>query len=163
LADILDPAFAGQVTVRAHSALAAIGRFLDAQGKLPKPFIQSYKDEAIMRANYDIILAEAIKAKGNIAQFWTNDNEGNAAFTANGCRVGLIWESMGRVLADQGVRYLAPKEGVFGWNQGFVLLKGARNPDAAHEFAKYVSKPEVSAKWAAAQQGLPSAKGAAEL
>ncbi|MDG4886831.1 extracellular solute-binding protein [Mesorhizobium sp. WSM4887] len=163
LADILDPAFVGQVTVRAHSALAAIGRILEAQGKLPKPFLDSYKDEAVMRANYDVIIAEAIKHKPNIAQFWTNDNEGNAAFTANGCRVGLIWESMGRVLADQGVRYIAPKEGVFGWNQGFVLLKGAPNVEAAHAFVKYISQPENSAKWAAANQGLPSVKGAVDL
>ena len=163
LADILDPAFVGAVTVRAHSALAAIGRVLDGQGKLPKPFLESYKDEAVMRANYDVIIAEAIKHKSNIAQFWTNDNEGNAAFTANGCRAGLIWESMGRVLADQGVRYIAPKEGAFGWNQGFVLLKGSTKADAAHEFVKYISQPENSAKWAASQQGLPSAKGAVEL
>ena len=116
-----------------------------------------------MRANYDVILAEAINRKSNIAQFWSNDNEGVAAFTANGCRAGLIWESIGRVLADSGVRFVAPKEGVFGWNQGFILLKGAPNAEAAHELAKFISKPEITAKWAAAQQGLPSTQGAIDL
>lgn len=163
LADIFDPQFEGQVTLRAHSSLAAMGRLLDAQGKLPHPFIQSYKDEAVMRANWDIILAEAVKHKSNVAQFWTNDNEGVAAFTTNGCRVGLIWESMGRSLVDQGVRYIAPKEGAFGWNQGFVLLKGSPNPTGAHEFIKWVSRPANCAQWAGANSGLPSSNGAMDL
>lgn len=163
LADAFDPEFPGQVTVRAHSALAALGRVLEAQGKLPHPFLKSYSDEAVMRANYDVILTEAIKSKGTIGQFWTNDNEGKGAFTANGCRVGIIWESIGRALADENVRYVAPKEGVFGWNQGFVMVKGAQNQDAAYEFLRYMSEPANSAKWGAANSGLPSAKGAAEL
>ncbi|MDI6029292.1 extracellular solute-binding protein [Corticibacterium sp. UT-5YL-CI-8] len=163
LADAFNPEFVGQVTVRGHSALAALGRVLDGQGKLPHPFIESYKDETKMRANFDIILAEAIKAKPNIAQFWTNDNDGTAAFTANGARVGIIWESIGRRLASEGVRYVAPKEGTFGWNQGFVMLKGGKNTEQAYEFIKYMSTPQHSMKWAVANVGLPSAVGAMEL
>ena len=39
LGDLFDPKFEGKVTVRAHSALAAMGRYLDSQGKLPKPWL----------------------------------------------------------------------------------------------------------------------------
>src|SRR6478609_4784639 len=63
LADLFDPKYEGKVTVRAHSSLAAMGRVLDSQGKLPKPWIESYKDEATMRQLWDIALAEAIKHK----------------------------------------------------------------------------------------------------
>lgn len=48
----------------------------------------SFKDEATMRTNYDAILAEAIKNKGNIAQFWSNENEAQDAFRANGVTIG---------------------------------------------------------------------------
>lgn len=163
LGDIFDPQFEGQVTLRPHSSLAAMGRLLDAQGKLPFPYIESYTDEAKMKANWDIILAEAIKFKSNVAQFWTNDNEGVGAFKTNGCRVGLIWESIGRTLYNDGVRFVAPKEGAFGWNQGLVLLKGAPNPEGAHAFAKFLSRPDMAAKWAKAGAGLPSSAVGAEL
>ena len=41
LGDLFDPKYVGAVTVRPHSALAAMGRYLDVQGKLPHPFIES--------------------------------------------------------------------------------------------------------------------------
>src|ERR1700754_3467964 len=37
LADLFDSRYVGKVTLRAHSALAAMGRVLEAEGKLPKP------------------------------------------------------------------------------------------------------------------------------
>lgn len=165
LADIFDPQFAGQVTVRPFSALAAMGRLLDQQGKLPKPYLEAYKDEASMRAIYDVILPEVIKHKKNVAQFWSNDNEGIAAFATNGCKVGLIWESIGRSLQDQGanVRWIAPKEGAFGWNQGYVLMKDGKNTEQAYEFMKWMSRPKNGVRWAVANQGLSSSAGTMEL
>ncbi|MEY3308696.1 MAG: hypothetical protein RLZZ413_2734, partial [Pseudomonadota bacterium] len=61
LGDLFNPANEGKVTARAHSVLASMGRYLDSQGKLPKPWLDSYKDEATMRELWDIALAEAIK------------------------------------------------------------------------------------------------------
>ena len=46
LGDLFDPKFEGKVCLRPHSALAAMGRYLDAQGKLPKPWLDGYKDDA---------------------------------------------------------------------------------------------------------------------
>src|SRR4051795_1805307 len=48
LGDLWDPKFEGKVVVRAHSSLAAMGRWLDTQGKLPKPFLDGYKNPDTM-------------------------------------------------------------------------------------------------------------------
>ncbi len=141
LASLFDPKFEGKVVVRGHSALAAMGRVLDEQGKLPKPFIDSYKDEATMKQVWDVVLAAAIKAKPNVAQFWNGENDAQAAFRTNGCTLGLCWDSTGYNLGKDGLpfAYVAPKEGAFGWMQGYFLLKNAANVEQAHEFANFVS------------------------
>ena len=152
-----------QVVVRAHSTLAAMGRWLDAQGKLPRPWLDSYSDMAAMTQLWDIALAEAIKAKGNVVQWWSGENEANAGFTANGAVLGLNWDSTGYNLRNDGYKYISPAEGAFAWHQGFVVLKKAANIDQAHEFIKYVSTPEGAAGWATAFSSNPVAKGASDL
>jgi spermidine/putrescine transport system substrate-binding protein len=151
-----------QVVVRPHSTLAAMGRWLDAQGKLPRPWMDGYKDMDAMTQLWDIALAEAIKAKGNVVQWWTGENEANAGFTANGATLGLNWDSTGFNLRKDGFKYIAPVEGAFAWHQGFVLMKNAKNVDQAHEFAKFVSTPDGAAMWATAFSSNPVGKGAAE-
>ncbi len=161
LADLFNPE--NQVTVRGHSALAAMGRWLDAEGKLPKPWIDGYKDEATMVELWDIALAEAVKLKGNVVQFWSGENDAQAAFRTNGAVIGLCWDSTGYNLKKDGYGYLAPKEGAFAWNQGLVLLKNAKNVEQAHEFAKWVSTAEGSALWATAFSANPVGKGGIDL
>jgi spermidine/putrescine transport system substrate-binding protein len=161
LGDLFNPD--NQVTVRGHSALAAMGRWLDSEGKLPKPWIDGYKDEATMVELWDIALAEAIKAKSNIVQFWSGENDAQAAFRTNGAVLGLCWDSTGFNMAKEGFVYLAPKEGAFAWNQGLVLLKSAKNVEQAHEFAKWVSTAEGSALWATAFSANPVGKGGIDL
>ncbi|WP_234873007.1 extracellular solute-binding protein [Allitabrizicola rongguiensis] len=159
LGDLFAPEQAGKVCVRAHSALAAMGRYLDAEGKLPKPWLDGYKDEATMVELWDIALAEAIKAKGNIVQWWSGENEAQAGFLTNGATLGLCWDSTGYNLREQGYSYVPPKEGAFAWNQGFVLMKNATNIDQAHEFAKWVSTADGSSMWASAFSANPVGKG----
>ena len=161
LGALFDPA--NQAVVRPHSALAAMGRYLDAQGKLPFPWLDSYTDMAKMVQLWDIALAEAVKAKGNVVQFWSGENEANAGFVANGATVGLCWDSTGYNLRNDGYGYMAPAEGAFAWHQGFVLMKNATNTDQAHELAKWVSTPEGAAAWASAFSANPVGKGAAAL
>jgi spermidine/putrescine transport system substrate-binding protein len=153
------------VTVRPHSALAAMGRYLESQGELPHPFIETYTDMDVMRQDWDIILAETIKAKPNIAQFWKSENEAQAAFRSNGCGLGLCWDSTGFNLGNEGLpfAYLAPKEGAFAWLQGYMLLKNARNVEQAQEFANFIATPEGSALLASAVRANPAAKGAIDL
>jgi spermidine/putrescine transport system substrate-binding protein len=161
LGALFDPA--NQVVVRPHSALAAMGRWMDSVGQLPRPFMDGYTDMAAMTEIWDLVLAEAIKAKGNVVQWWSGENEANAGFTANGATVGLCWDSTGFNLRNDGFAYVAPKEGAFAWHQGFMLMKNATNVDQAHELAKWVSSPEGAAAWAGAFSSNPVGKGAAEL
>ncbi len=148
--------------LRPHSALAAMGRYLDAQGKLPMPWIESYKSEENMTILWDIALAEAIKAKGSIVQWWSGENEAQAGFKVNGATIGLNWDSTGYNLRNDGFITTSPVEGAFAWNQGFGLMKNAANVDQAHEFAKWVASPDGSAMWATAFSGNPVAKGGSE-
>jgi len=161
LGDLFNPE--NQVVVRPHSALAAMGRWLDAQGKLPRPWMDGYTDMDAMVQLWDIALAEAIKAKGNVVQWWSGENEANAGFTANGATLGLCWDSTGYNLRNDGYKYVAPAEGAFAWHQGFVLMKNAKNIDQAHEFAKFVSTPEGSAMWATAFSSNPVGKGSSNF
>ncbi|MBE2277848.1 MAG: extracellular solute-binding protein [Rhodobacteraceae bacterium] len=161
LGDLFSPD--NQVTLRPHSALAAMGRWLDATGQLPRPWMDGYTDMGAMVELWDIALAKAIEMKGNVVQWWTGENEANAGFTANGATAGLCWDSTGFNLRNDGYAYVAPTEGAFAWHQGFVLMKNAANIDQAHEFVKYVSTPEGAAGWASAFSSNPVGKGAADL
>ena len=161
LAALFDPA--NQVVLRPHSALAAMGRYLDATGGLPRPWIDGYSDMGAMVELWDIALAAAVAAKGNVVQFWSGENEANAGFVANGATVGLCWDSTGFNLRNDGYGYAAPVEGAFAWHQGFVLMANAANVDQAHELAKWVSTAEGAAMWASAFSSNPVGKGSAEL
>jgi spermidine/putrescine transport system substrate-binding protein len=161
LGDLFNPDNAA--VLRPHSTLAAMGRWLEAQGKLPRAWNEGYTDMAAMTELWDIALAEAIKAKGNVVQWWTGENEAVAGFQANGATVGLCWDSTGFNVRGDGYKYVAPVEGAFAWNQGFSLLAGAKNVEAAAAFAKFVATPETSAQWATAFKANPVAKGAPEL
>ncbi len=161
LAALFDPA--NQVVVRPRSALSAMGRVLDAAGKLPRPWMDCYTDMEAMVQLWDIALAECVKAKGNVVQFWSGENEANAGFVANGATLGLCWDSTGYNLRNDGYGYMAPNEGAFAWHQGFVVMKNAVNVDEAHELAKWTSTPEGSALWATAFSSNPIGKGGAAL
>jgi len=163
LGDLWDDKYVGKVCIRAHSSLAAMGRWLDSQGKLPKPWLDGYKDEATMKQLWDIALAEATKHKANVAQFWNGENDAQAAYRTNGAVIGLNWDSTGFNLRNDGFGFLAPKEGAFAWNQGFVLLKNAKNVEQAHAFAKWVSTAEGAGAWATAFSANPVGKGGIDL
>ena len=161
LTALFDPA--NQVVVRPRSAITAMGRVLEAAGKLPRPWIDGYSDMAAMTELWDIALAECVKAKGNVVQFWAGENEANAGFVANGATVGLCWDSTGYNLRNDGYGYAAPKEGAFAWHQGLSLMKNAVNVDQAHEFAKWISTSEGAAGWASAFSSNAVGKGAAAM
>jgi spermidine/putrescine transport system substrate-binding protein len=163
LGDLFDDKYVSKVCLRAHSSLAAMGRWLDSTGKLPKPFIDSYKDEATMKELWDIALAEAIKHKANVVQFWKGENEAQAAYRTNGAVIGLNWDSTGYNLRKDGFGFIAPKEGAFAWNQGVVLMANAKNVEQAHALAKWVSTAQGAAAWAKAFSANPVARGAIEL
>jgi spermidine/putrescine transport system substrate-binding protein len=160
LAALFDPA--NKVVVRPRSAITAMGRVMEAAGKLPRPWLDGYTDMAAMTQLWDIALAECVKAKANVVQFWAGENDANAGFVANGATVGLCWDSTGFNLRNDGYGYAAPSEGAFAWHQGFALMKNAVNVEQAHELAKWVSTPEGAAAWASAFSANPVGKGGAD-
>ena len=164
LGDLWGDGLDGKVTVRAHSGLAALGRVMDAEGKLPHPFMDSYKDDEVMKANWDVILAEALNHKKNIVQFWKGENEAQAAFRTNGAILGLCWDSTGYNMGKEGpYGYIAPKEGAFAWNQGYMLLQNAKNVEQGHAWANWMTTPEGAAAMSLVFSANPVAKGAIEL
>lgn len=164
LADLFDPRYEGKVTLRAHSSLAALGRVLDAAEKLPKPFLDSHRDPDTMKLVWDVILAEAIKHKSNVARFWSGENDAQAAFRTDGCELGLTWDSTGYNLRKDGLpfAFVAPKEGAFAWLQGYCLHAKATNVEQAAAFANFVSGPDGSALNATAFSANPAGLGGIE-
>ena len=75
----------------------------------------------------------------------------------------MNWDSTGYNLRGDGFGFLAPKEGAFAWNQGFVLMANAKNVPQAEAFAKWVSTAEGSAAWATAFSANPVGKGGIDL
>ncbi len=163
LAMLFEEKYRGKVAIRPSTGLAALGRVLEAEGKLPRPWRDGYKDEAAMRQLWDLVLAEAIRRKAAIGQFWNSDNEAQTAFRSKGCTLGLTWDSTALALAGEDIGFLAPGEGAFGWLQGYVLLKNARNAEQAHEWARFIVTPEASAAYATAFSANPVARGAVDL
>ena len=149
-ADLWKPEMKGKATVRGHSGLVGLGLALEAEGKLPKPMRDSFKDEATMRANYDVILKEAIANKANIAQFWSNENEAQGAFRTNGAKIGQTWDSSASALIKEGlpIGFVAPKEGALTWMEGVSIPVGATNVDQAYAFLNWVVTPEAGALYA---------------
>lgn len=164
LGDLWKPEYAQMVCVRPHSSLANIGRWLDGQGQLPKPYADSFKDEATMVANYDVILKKALEVKGNVAQFWKDENSAQGGFRTNGCVIGQNWDTTAAALIKEGlpIGYMAPKEGAFAWLQNFVIFKGAKNIEQTYEFFKFLNTAQGSSTYAAAFGANPTAKGAAQ-
>ncbi|MDH6233018.1 spermidine/putrescine transport system substrate-binding protein [Mesorhizobium soli] len=148
--DLWKPEANGKATVRGHSGLVGLGLWLEAQGKLPHPMRDSFKDEATMRANYDVIIAEAITRKANIAQFWSNENEAQGAFRTNGAKIGQTWDSSAAGLIKEGlpVGFVAPAEGALAWMEGVSLPVGAVNLEQAYAFLNWMLTPEAGALYA---------------
>ncbi len=162
LGDLWKDEYKGKVSVRGHSALAGIGRYLDAQGKLPHPFLDGFADEAKMKAIWDEILKFAVAHKASIGQFWSNGNEATAAYAVNGCVIGQNWDETAAALIKDGkdIGYLAPSEGAFAWLEGFCLTSKAKNVDQAYAWMNWFLEPKNSADYVAPLAFNPVAKGA---
>ena len=104
LSALWDPKYEGKVTVRPHSGLLSVGRWLASVGKLPHPLLDTFKDEKIARANFDAMLANSKQLKKNVGQFWKDENSAQGAFRANGCVIGQTWDSSAFQLRQEACR-----------------------------------------------------------
>ncbi len=165
LGELWKPEYAGRVTVRGHSGLAGVGRWLEAQGELPHPFIEGFSDEDKMRAIWDKILEVAIANKPSIGQFWSSGDEAVAAFATNGCVIGQNWgeTAIGMRRSGFNVGYLAPVEGAFAWLEGYCIPKNAPNAENAYVWMNWFLDPANGAAFAETLASNSVAIGAAEL
>jgi spermidine/putrescine transport system substrate-binding protein len=163
--DIWGEAAAGKATVRAHSALVGLGLWMEAEGKLPRPLLDAYKTPEAQIEVFDVIVEEAIRRKGNIIQFWANENEAQGAFRVNGAAIGQTWDSTAATLAREGlpVGYIAPKEGALAWMEGLSMPVGAANIDEAYEFINWFLTPEAGAMYTNATSINSTAVGSDQL
>jgi spermidine/putrescine transport system substrate-binding protein len=163
--DIWKPEMAGKATVRGHSSLVGLGLWLEAEGKLPRPLLDAFTSPEAQVEIFDVILAEAIARKGNIVQFWSNENEAQGAFRVNGAAIGQTWDSTAAALAKEGlpVGFIAPKEGALAWMEGVSIPSGAANLDQAYAFINWFLTPEAGALYTNATSINSTAVGAADL
>jgi len=163
--DIWKPESAGKATVRGHSSLVGLGLWLEAEGKLPRPLLDAYASPEAQVEIFDVILAEAIARKGNIVQFWSNENEAQGAFRVNGAAIGQTWDSTAAALGKEGlpVGFIAPKEGALAWMEGVSIPSGAANLDQAYAFINWFLTPEAGAMYSNATSINSTAVGAADL
>lgn len=163
--DLLRDDLGGKITLRGHSSLIGIGLYLESIGKLPHPLMEQFKpgNEAVARANFDAILAEAVKAKKNVVQFWTNENEAQGAFRTNGAVLGQTWDSTAYALQKENlpIGFMAPKEGALAWMEGFSIPAGAENLEQAYAFINWFYTPEAGAMYTE-KSGIASASVGAE-
>ncbi|WP_207100027.1 extracellular solute-binding protein [Paracoccus shandongensis] len=163
--DIWGESAAGKATVRAHSALVGLGLWLEAEGKLPRPLLDAFKTPEAQVEIFDVIVAEAIARKGNIIQFWNNENEAQGAFRVNGAAIGQTWDSTAAALVKEGlpVGFIAPREGALAWMEGLSIPAGAANLDAAYAFINWFLTPEAGAMYTNATAINSTAVGSADL
>ncbi|MBX9465839.1 MAG: extracellular solute-binding protein [Aquamicrobium sp.] len=163
--DIWKEEMAGKATVRGHSSLVGLGLWLEAEGKLPRPLLDAFASPEAQVEIFDVIVAEAIARKGNIVQFWNNENEAQGAFRVNGAAIGQTWDSTGAALAKEGlpIGFIAPKEGALAWMEGVSIPSGAENIDQAYAFINWFLTPEAGAMYSNATSINSTAVGAADL
>ncbi|MBM3605578.1 MAG: extracellular solute-binding protein [Alphaproteobacteria bacterium] len=154
-----------QATVRAHSALIGLGLWLEAEGKLPRPLLDAFKTPEAQTEIFDVILAEATARKGNIIQFWNNENEAQGAFRVNGANIGQTWDSTAATLQREGqpIGFIAPKEGALAWMEGLSIPTGAENLDSAYAFINWFLTPEAGAMYTNATSINSTAVGSDQL
>ncbi|MDK1023962.1 MAG: extracellular solute-binding protein [Gammaproteobacteria bacterium] len=147
--DLWQPENVGKVTVRAHSALLAIGLYLDHIGELPSDKMRiTYENENEMRRIYRYCTDFAVKHKPWIRQFWSNAQQIQNAFLRNACVIGQTWDGPAFRLSDTtkgNIRYMAPVEGALTWMDTMAIPKKARNVEQAYAFINWYYQPKSGA------------------
>src|SRR5476649_1392578 len=87
-----------------------------------------------------------IKLKPNIKAY---DSDSPKTMLINGeAKAIFAWgaESSLAKRENKNVQMVLPKEGLFLQQDNFVIPKGAKNNDLAHEFINFILEPEISAE-----------------
>ena len=113
-------------------------------------------------ADLDAVKQKLLDLKGQIATFWSSEDEWNKLFQAGTFDVAVYWSgaaARSRTNFDLPVGYFVPKEGAIGWFDGLSIAANAPNPDGAHAFIDYMVDPEFYVEWAT-KVGAPASANA---
>ena len=110
LGDLFDPKYRGRSACAPHSALAAMGRYLDSQGKLPQPWLDSYKDMDVMKAALGHRRwprrSRPRRTSPSSGRARTRPRRRSGPMAAS---LGLIWDSTGFNLQSDGCSATSPR------------------------------------------------------
>jgi spermidine/putrescine transport system permease protein len=87
---------------------------------------------------------ELFKLKPNIKAF---DSDSPKSMLINGeATVGFVWNAEASLARKENpnIEVIYPTEGVYLWQDNFVLPKGGRNKEAAEKFINFILRPEIS-------------------
>lgn len=145
-----DPAHAGKVSMR-DDAVEAVSMAALATGQdMNRP------------ENLEAVKAKLLELKGQIATFWSSEDEWNKLFEADTFDVAVYWSgSAARSKTNFGlpVGYFVPEEGAIGWFDGLSIAAGAPNPEGAYAFIDFMVDPEFYVEWATSV-GAPASANA---
>ncbi len=160
LMDLFDPAYAGRLAMREDTAMVAAGRALEASGALPFPFEDSYRSEARMQENYEVIVRFLIDRRHHVARFWFSEEEAIEAFASRACIIGYNWDTTIAALRRLGrpMAFLAPVEGANCYLQNFVVAAAAPT-GAAEDWIAWVNTPRGGALYASAYGAFSPVRG----
>lgn len=88
----------------------------------------------------------------SVRKYWVSAGELNDLFANKEVDVAVGWPLTVKELNDQGrnLKWTIPEEGCTGWMDRLMIVKDAKNQDAAYEWLNYVTSPEGQALSAAA-------------
>lgn len=133
-----DPANAGRVGWR-DDAVEAVQLAALATG-------QNMNDPADMN-----VIREKLRAlKGQIATFWSSEDEWNKLMSSGAFDLATYWSgsaSRSKTAFGLPVEFVIPPEGAIGWLDGLSIAAGAPNPDGAHAFIDFMNSAEFYVKW----------------
>ena len=135
LYDLSRPEFANRLLLL-NDMRAVIGMGLKMKG-----YSVNDTDEDHIREAYDILKTKIIP---NVKGY---DTEATIQALLNGeVDIAQCWNGIAYQAASENkdIKYVFLKEGGNSWSDGFVLLKGAKNIDAAYKFLNFILRPEIS-------------------
>ena len=98
----------------------------------------------------DAIKEKLRSLKGQIATYWSSEDEWNKLLAGDAFDVSVYWSgSAARSKKAFGlpVEFVIPKEGVIAWLDGLSIATGAPNPDGAHAFIDFMDSADFYVKW----------------